>query len=77
MPIFRLSSKKIRRIRADKGESQMPLYHSAAVTAHRLKISKTLLLMRAKEGRVRPEPIKVNGKANSPWLFSPIAKIIA
>lgn len=54
----------------------MPIYCSAAYTAHRLGISKQLLLVRAREGRVQPEPIKLHGKENSPWLFSPSAKIV-
>ena len=53
----------------------MPLYHSAAVTAHRLKKSKTHVIAMANAGLIEPKPIKMQG-LNQPWLFSPHAKIV-
>jgi hypothetical protein len=54
----------------------MPNYRSAAETAHRLGISKTLLLMRVKENRVVPPPMRVSGNANAQWLFAPNARVV-
>lgn len=52
------------------------MFYSAELTAHRLDVSKTHLLNCVRNGLVKPAPTKVNGKKNSPWLFSPAAKII-
>ena len=53
----------------------MPLYHSSAVTAHRLKISKTYLIELAKKGKIKPPPIKMEG-SRAPLLFAPDARRI-
>lgn len=53
----------------------MPLYHSSAVTAHRLGISKTYLIKLVKLGKIKPAPIKMEG-SRSPLLFSPVARRI-
>jgi hypothetical protein len=52
----------------------MPMYHSAATTAHRLKISKTHLLNLVRRGLIIPSPIKMTDNGKAPWLFSPSAK---
>jgi hypothetical protein len=49
---------------------------SAAALAQKLGVSKTLLIRRAHEGRVKPEPVRLEGKQNAPFLFVPSAKIV-
>jgi hypothetical protein len=49
---------------------------SAAALAQKLGVSKTLIIRRAHEGRVKPAPVRLEGKENAPFLFSPKAKII-
>lgn len=50
-------------------------HFTAQQTANRLGISKQGLLAAARAGRVKPEPIKLTGSVNAPWLFSGNAKI--
>lgn len=48
----------------------MTMFYSAAVTAHRLGISKTYLINLAKQGKITPPPTRMEGSGN-PWLFAP------
>ena len=54
----------------------MPIYATAASTAHRLKMSKTHLLNLVRAGLIVPKPIKMTDNLKAPWLFHPDARKI-
>jgi hypothetical protein len=49
---------------------------SSQKTANRLRVSKQWLLKMARENRVDPPGIQMDGGRNAPWYFDPRAKIV-
>ena len=50
-------------------------YISASQMASRLEISTQRLSILVKEGRIKPAPVKLGNKRNSPWMFVEGAKL--